>query len=296
MAEWLDFNSRTDNTDDFIYVGAGKIFINLDILPLMSETVNFLDDIQPFLRENWAKAEFTATRGGNTLNRNLDTREIPIDGDEEYDEEISSNSASLVIPALALSPRVQRVTIPMERDPDGSGALVPSTTFQDFHNISLLHVVLAKGNRGAMMVYMPRAKASESVSQEFVERGESMISATFTGRPGEVNPLTRRRQRPYYIWQFDANGNLMVDDNAVSTPEERIAADRLLVEALTLEIPPANQTNQSTRTNWVRQQILNVLRNGSNLNVSFAGGYDYKITLTIDDATDGFVITITEEM
>jgi len=207
----LSLGSRTSRTADSLVTGAGKVFMGLDILTVItSPAANYKDDIQPFLQTNIDK-EYSGTRGGNTFTRDLETRDLEIDGDDPYEQEITSNSGTLAMTLVDITQRVLRTTAPMERDV-ATGALIPSRTMKDEHYHSLTLIAGRVGEKGWQIIHIPRTTGADSVAQEFAERGESTLPATFVAR--RERDITGESRPPYYIWTFDAEGNMELDEGA----------------------------------------------------------------------------------
>ena len=205
----VSLGSRTSKTKDSLVTGAGKVFMDLDILSIItSTTVNYKTDIQPFLQVNIGK-EFSGTRGGNTFTRDLETRDLEIDGDDPYEKEVTSNSGTLSMTLVDITQKVLKATTPMERD-EATGALIPSRTMKDEHYHSLTLIAGRVGERGWQVIHIPRTSGAESVAQEFAERGESTLPATFVAMSGRS--ASGEHTPPYYIWTFGADGDMELDD------------------------------------------------------------------------------------
>jgi len=211
MSDYIPVTSRTSKTNDSIITGAGKVFLNLDIIPLMKPTANILKDIQPFLRTNMGK-EYSATRTGNTFTRSIEMRDIPIDGDNPYMQEVNANTGTLSMTLMEINQKTLKTTTPMERD-TATGALIPSTTIRGDHYNSLTLFAARMGGKGWQVVHIPKCLGTESVAQEFAERGESSIPAVFNASPVR-DEITGMMQPPYYIWTFDEKGDMELDDDA----------------------------------------------------------------------------------
>jgi len=204
----VSLTSRTSKTKDSLVTGAGKVFMDLDLVGLIQPGTNFKETIMPYLAENIGK-EYSGTRGGNTFTRNLEMRDIPIDGDDPYDQEITSNSGTLAMTLVDITQKVLRTTTPMERDP-ATGALIPSRTMKDEHFHSLTLIAEKVGARGWQIVHIPRTFGADSVAQEFAERGESTLPASFPAKP--IKDAAGVTKPPYYIWTFDADGSMEGDE------------------------------------------------------------------------------------
>ena len=247
----VSLGSRTSKTKDSLVTGAGKVFIDLDILSVItSTTVNYKADIQPFLQTNIGK-EFSGTRGGNTFTRDLETRDLEIDGDDPYEQEITSNSGTLAMTLVDITQKVLKTTAPMERDPV-TGALIPSRTMKDEHYHSLTLIAGKVGEKGWQIIHIPRTTGANSVAQEFAERGESTLPATFIAR--RDRDLTGQSLPPYYIWTFNADGDMELDDDdtngitgaaaalnaQLKTATDNLAAAQRDINAIGLQIVAAN--------------------------------------------------------
>jgi len=205
----VSLGSRTSKTANSLVTGAGKVFMDLDILSVITSTsANYKTDVLPFLQTNIDK-EFSGTRGGNTFTRDLETRDLEIDGDDPYEQEITSNSGTLAMTLVDITQKVLKSTAPMERDPV-NGALIPSRTMLDEHYHSLTLIAGMVGEKGWQIIHIPRTTGAESVAQEFAERGESTLPATFVAR--RDRDVTGQSLPPYYIWTFDADGDMELDD------------------------------------------------------------------------------------
>lgn len=77
------------------------------------------------------------------------------------------------------------------------------------------------------------------------------------------------------------------------TDAERVAADILLIEAGTYEIPLVSQTTQDTKTAWVQNAVDSLIANESVATVIWALGYS--VSVTSGEVTEEIVITVTEE-
>jgi len=213
--------------------------MDLDMLSVISPTANYITDIQPFVQTNMS-TEYSGTRGGNTFTRALETRDIPIDGDDPYEQEITSNGGTLSMTLMDITQKVLRTTAPMERDL-ATGALIPSTTMKDEHYHSLTLIAGRVGERGWQVIHIPRTTGAESVAQEFAERGESSLPATFVAM--RIRSATGVSMPPYYIWTFDADGNMELDEAeaggitgaAAFSAELEIAAGNLAAAQRTMD-------------------------------------------------------------
>ena len=78
------------------------------------------------------------------------------------------------------------------------------------------------------------------------------------------------------------------------TDAERVAADILLIEAGTYEIPLVSQTGgQTTKTAWVQSAVDGLIVNESVATVAWFAGYS--VSVASGEVTDAAVITVTEE-
>lgn len=110
----------------------------------------------------------------------------------------------------------------------------------------------------------------------FAKEGETVINAEFVAVP------------------HDANGTLIIYEEEIPlTDAQKIAADKVLIEAGTYVIPTANQTDQTAKTAWVQGAVDALIVNGTVTTVTFSID-TYSVALKSNEATGMATITVTE--
>ena len=110
----------------------------------------------------------------------------------------------------------------------------------------------------------------------FAKDKETVINAEFKARPN------------------DTKGTLIIYREEISlTDAQKIAADKVLIEAGTYVIPTANQTDQTAKTAWVQGAVDALIVNGTVATVTFSVD-TYSVALKSNEATGTATITVTE--
>lgn len=110
----------------------------------------------------------------------------------------------------------------------------------------------------------------------FAKEGETILNPEFIAVPN------------------DANGTLIIYEEEIPlTDAQKIAADKVLIEAGTYVIPTANQTDQTAKTAWVQGAVDALIVNGTVATVTFSVD-TYSVALKSNEATGAATITVTE--
>jgi hypothetical protein len=291
MSELYNPSGLTPDTFKNIQLGAGAFFVDVDMSSVTVDSDGYanipVSEFGAILDAAKAAGKsLGATAGGGTFNAVPEMEQIEVDGmtypvigsTVMYSWEITLGTTVKEITAK----NIKRYLATMEVLSDG---ITVASTLTPGHYIPNLIWVGALISGELACIVLKNVINTEGMAMTIADRGGATIPVSFRAHQSD---LLTMQHAPFRMIFFKTGSGT---DLSIA---DRLAADRAAVESATLEIPIANQGNQSARSSWVRQTILGLVKHSS-VNVSFLQTDMYEITLSIGAEELKFEITTTDE-
>jgi len=273
---------------------AGAFFINLDTStvkanPDTGRVGMYAEEFADILKAGLAEGKaLGATSGGGSFQAVPEVRQIsaddmrsPIIGSTVFDAwEVKMTTTLKEITENNLRFALATATTDKE-----TGAMMIGNTLLPDHYIKKMGWAGRLLDGRLLYIELDNVLNIVGTNLTFVDKGEGVIAVEYRAHQAD---LTKMEFAPCKIFFFDRKPIEMTD-------EEKVAADKTDILAMSFEIPLTAQTDQDSKNAWL-ESTINDVTDFADAAVTFDTGI-YTVVLTLRDVTETFALTnVTEEI